>query len=95
MSREAAQAFVERLNTDQSFREQMIAAGDNGERLRAAQGAGFDITAEDLAELRREHRADELSEEDLQKIAGGSSTTEIVSMVGTAVSFVGFVAGLV
>jgi len=95
MSREAAQAFVERLNSDDAFRERMVAAGDNDARLRAAQEAGFDITADDLAELRREHRADELSEEDLQKIAGGMSTTEVVSAVGSAISFVGFVAGLV
>lgn len=95
MSREAAQAFVERLNDDEAFRETMIAADDNDTRLRTAQEAGFDITADDLDELRREHSVDELSEEDLQRIAGGGTTTEVVSAVGSAISFVGFVAGLV
>lgn len=94
MSREAAQAFVERLNDDEAFRDGLIAAGDNDARLRMAQDAGFDVTADDLAELRREHGADELSEEDLQKIAGGLSTSE-VSAIATAVSFVTMVAGLV
>ena len=73
MSREAAQAFVERLNDDDAFRETMIAADDNAARLRTAQEAGFDITADDLDELRREHSVDELSEEDLQRIAGAGA----------------------
>ena len=95
MSQEAAQAFVERVNDDETLRDQLIAAGDNDSRLRMAQEAGFDVTADDLAELRAQVGVDELSEEDLQKVAGGASTTEVATAVGTAVSFVTAVAALV
>ena len=46
MSQEAVQAFVERVNDDATFRDGLIAADDNDARLRIAQEAGFDITAE-------------------------------------------------
>lgn len=75
MSQEALQAFVERVNEDETFRDSLVAAGDNDVRLRIARDAGFDVTADDLVELRREHGVDELSEEDLQNIAGGMSHT--------------------
>jgi predicted ribosomally synthesized peptide with nif11-like leader len=81
MSQEAVQAFVERVNDDASFRDGLIAADDNDARLRIVQDAGFDVTAEDLAALRRQSGVEELSEEDLQKIAGGGTTgTEITAV---------------
>jgi len=81
MSQEAVQAFVERVNDDETFRDSLIAAADNDVRLQMAQAAGFDITAEDLAELRRQAGVEELSEEDLQRIAGGGTTgTEIAAV---------------
>lgn len=81
MSQEAMQAFVERVNDDETFRDGLIAADDNDVRLRIAQDAGFDITADDLAALRRQTGVEELSEEDLQKIAGGGTTgTEIAAV---------------
>jgi predicted ribosomally synthesized peptide with nif11-like leader len=81
MSQEAVQAFVERVNDDETFRDGLIAAGDNDGRLRIAQEAGFDITAEDFAELRAQH-VQELSEEDLEMIAGGGGATA-ASIMGT------------
>ena len=69
MSQEAMQAFVEHVNDDETFHDGLIAADDNDARLRIAQESGFDITAEDLAALRRQTGVEELSEEDLQRIA--------------------------
>jgi predicted ribosomally synthesized peptide with nif11-like leader len=82
MSQEAVQAFVERVNDDETFRDGLIAADGNDARLQIAQEAGFDITAEDFEQLRAQH-AQELSEEDLQMIAGGRGGT------GTAASILG------
>lgn len=96
MSQEAVQAFVARLNDDEAFRDELVASGDNDARLGIARAAGFDVTADDFAALRREHGIDELSEEDLQLIAGGMSKTgagvtmsfTVVSMVSIAAAFV-------
>ena len=94
MSQEAVQALVERVSDDETLRDQMIAAGDNDTRLRMAQEAGFDVTAEDLAELRAQAGVEELSEEDLQKIAGGAlNNTQVtiasgVMIVSGTVAFV-------
>ena len=86
MSQEATQAFVDRINEDETFRDQLVAAGDNEARVSLAQDAGFDVTAEDLAELRRQNNVEELSEDDLQKIAGGGTTGTTVSAVTLTVT---------
>src|SRR5262245_52799504 len=75
MSQAAVQAFVDRINEDETFRDQLVAAGSHDARLQMAQDAGFDVSADDLAELRRQNNVEELSEDDLQKIAGGADTT--------------------
>ena len=96
MSQEAVQAFVERVNSDEAFRNDLIEAGSNDVRLQKAQDAGFDVTAEDLADLRRQAGAEELSEDDLQKIAGGLSNTEVGAISGVAVALsIGIGAALV
>jgi len=85
MSQEALQAFVERVNDDESFRNGLVGAADNDARLRMAQDAGFDITAEDFAALRAQ-QMEELSEEDLQLIAGGKGGSgTAASIMGTAI----------
>ena len=74
MGQEAVQAFVERVNDDETFRDGLIAADGNDARLRIAQEAGFDITAEDFEELRSPH-AQELSEDDLADDRGWARGT--------------------
>lgn len=96
MSQEAAQAFVERVNDDEAFRNGLIAADSNDARLRMAQEAGFDVTEDDFAELRRQAGVEELSEEDLQQIAGGGDTGTAIAAVTLPVTMVAiWAAGLV
>lgn len=93
MSQEAVQAFVERVNDDEAFRDELVAAGDNDARLRIARAAGFDLTADDFTRLRAQHM-EELSEEDLQLIAGGKGgSTTAASIMGTAIVISGAVTG--
>ena len=95
MSEEAAHALVERVNTDEDFRNALMAADGAETRLRMAQDAGFDITADDLADMRRQAGFDELSEDDLQRIAGGQLTNTqvtIASGVMIVAGTVGFAA---
>ncbi|NTU54159.1 MAG: Nif11-like leader peptide family natural product precursor [Chlorobiaceae bacterium] len=48
MSVEHAKAFIEKMKTDEAFREQIMAIETPEERLKAIEGAGFDCTADDI-----------------------------------------------
>ena len=73
----AAQAFVERLSTDEGFRDQLAAAPTPEERLRIANDAGFAVGPDDVGAIRSAVGIEELSDEDLEKVAGGMSDTEM------------------
>ena len=74
MSMAAAHALVDRVDHDEMFRSALIGANGIESRLQMAQQAGFDVTAEDMAELRRETAVQDISERDLQRIRGGKLT---------------------
>ena len=96
MSQDGVQAFLDRVDKDESFRDQLLAADGKDARIQLARDSGFDVTEEDFDEIRRQHETEELSEEDLQKIAGGGATTfvsimasgNLVSSIVTAAMFV-------
>lgn len=72
MSVEQAKAFIEKLDNDKAFRSRVAKAESDEARLELAKAAGFDFTAEDLAAAIDEFSSEELSEEDLEAVAGGS-----------------------
>ena len=87
MSQAAVEAFVKRTEEDEAFRNELLEANSQEARIQLVRDAGYDVTADDLAELRRQV-AEELSEEDLEKIAGGAAgqTTWALSVGGGGIS---------
>src|SRR5262245_7449940 len=95
MSLEALQALVVRVSEDERLRNELLAGSSDDVRLGIIQAEGFDVTADDLAELRRQISV-ELSDEDLQNIAGGGSQTEdavVASLTVFGISGVTIAAG--
>ena len=50
MSVEQAKAFIERMKSDEAFREKVMAIEDAAGRLACIQGEGFDCEAEEINE---------------------------------------------
>ena len=78
MSAENVQAFIEKLNTDETFRDQIINTGSDEARLQNAKNAGFEFTLEEFwsaaEQLAARAESKELTEEQLETVAGGVQT---------------------
>lgn len=66
MSTEAANAFVERMKTDEEFQKRILAIKDAEERRVVACAEGYKFTADEYKEA-----AEVLSEDELDEVAGG------------------------
>ena len=66
MSEEQLKAFIEKLKADTSLQQKLKAAADSDAVLAIAKEAGFMISADDL-----KNAQSELSEEELEGVAGG------------------------
>ena len=69
MSKDQLSALLLRVKEDKEFAEKLKNAGDLDAAQVIAQEAGFDVTKEDWLSYKEEM---ELSDEDLEGIAGGS-----------------------
>ena len=67
MSKEAAQAFVEKMKSDEAFRARVMAEEDVEARMALIAAEGFDCSAEEIGALQ------ELAELDLSGVVGGGS----------------------
>ena len=67
MSDQAAGDFVARMQTDEAFRAEVLAAEVGEDRLAFVNGAGYDITAQDLVDATAT-----LSDADLAEVHGGT-----------------------
>ena len=67
MSEEQLKAFLEKVKDDTSLQEKLKAAADSDAILAVAKDAGFSISADDLKNAPQE----ELSDEELESVAGG------------------------
>ena len=65
MSIESAKAYIERVKTDEEFRDRVKSAEDKEARLALVKAEGFDFSVEDLSVV-----TGELSEEELDGVAG-------------------------
>ena len=70
MSEEQLKAFLEKVKADTSLQEKLKAAADSDAVLAIAKDAGFIISADDLRTL-HQFAPSELSEEELEGVAGG------------------------
>ena len=88
MSEEQLKGFLEAVNADAGLQEQLKAAADTDAVVEIAKAAGFVIYAEELEALVLQAQA-EMSEEELQGVAGGLDTmgTGILVASGTGIIF--------
>jgi len=66
MSLDQARAFIEKMKSDEAFRNRIIAIEDVDARLEAASDAGFEFTEAEIKSVQSE-----LSDDDLDQAAGG------------------------
>lgn len=83
MSRQSAVAFLERLSSDEEFASEVketLASTEGEERRDAISDLGYDFSDEELRkaleETDAEQKSGELSEEELESVAGGTLSFE-------------------
>ncbi len=92
MSIESANAFLDRLETDDEFRSQIEALGQDTEAVRAfAAAQGYDATPDEAREALLDRYGDELSPEMLESISAGVDSTTAIA-VGASLGAVATVA---
>ena len=64
--------MITKVQQDASLREALKAATDQDGRIAAFRAAGLDVTAQDLADAETSAQQDELSDADLEGVAGGT-----------------------
>jgi predicted ribosomally synthesized peptide with nif11-like leader len=69
MSEEQLKAFLEAVKADTGLQEKLNAAGDEDAVVEIAKGAGFAISSD---ELEKAMQRKELSDEELENVAGGT-----------------------
>ena len=77
MSEEQLKAFLEKVKGDTSLQEKLKAAADNDAVAAIAKDAGFSISADDL-----KNAQSEISEEELEGVAGGAGSWKAWLSVG-------------
>ena len=85
MSQEQLQAFIEKVQGDTRLQEKFKAAADSDAVLAIAKEAGFLITAEDIQESAKV----ELSDEELEGVAGGGCCLGDTGLVFELLSGIG------
>jgi len=85
MTEETVRAFAERITTDEEFARRLGSASSPDERLKMANDAGYDLSASDLSAIKTALSVEELSDEDLEKVAGGIGATTTAT-AGAAVA---------
>ncbi len=89
MTEEAIKSFVEKLSTDETFANKLASAATPEERLKIANDAGFAVSASDLSAIKTALSVEELSDEDLEKVAGGigaSTTATATTIAATTIA---------
>jgi predicted ribosomally synthesized peptide with nif11-like leader len=71
MSEQAAQAFIERMKTDEAFRAKTKAVEDTAEHLKLIKAEGFDCSAEEIAA-----QLTKLDETELEAIVAGEAKSQ-------------------
>ena len=71
MSEEQLKAFMEAVKADAGLQGQLKAAGDTDAVVAIAKAAGFVISSDELQRAQSEISQSEISEEELEGVAGG------------------------
>jgi len=81
MPEEQLKAFIEKVQGDNSLQEKLKAAADNDVVVAIAKEAGFSISADDLNKAQQS----EISDEELEGVAGGQEDTKRKSVINAVV----------
>ena len=84
MSEEQLKAFLEAVKADAGLQEKLKAAGDADAVVAIAKAEGFVISAEELKKSHKGFQA-EISEEELESVAGGGCYVDTVKASLTTV----------
>jgi predicted ribosomally synthesized peptide with nif11-like leader len=77
MSANDVSALFDRLSTDDAFANELAAVNSDPAAVQQLIAeAGFDVTGEEVLDTFLEHYGDQLTEEQLAAIAGGSATDD-------------------
>lgn len=76
MSDEQLAALIAKIKQDDQLRQQLQSAEDLEAAIALAQQAGFDVNKEDWLNHQRQHSAQELSDAELEQVAGGKDTDQ-------------------
>ena len=71
MSVEQLKAFVEKVKSDTNLQEKVKAAASPEAAMEVAKAAGFSITLEDISSMQSGTEEEDLSDEELEGMAGG------------------------
>ena len=89
MSVEQAEAFMNRVESDEAFAAELESLKDDQAAVQAAVvAAGFDATPEEIRDAFADRFGDQLTEEQLATIAGGLDDWQI-GLIGAAPLIVG------
>ncbi len=83
MSVKSAKALMEKIKSDPKFGKKIEDAKDNKARMAIIRSAGFDFTQEEMKQAVKPAEG-ELSDEDLEAVAGGSSAPWVAVGTGAA-----------
>ena len=93
MSVEQAEAFMNRVESDEAFAAELESLKDDQAAVQAAVvAAGFDATPDEIRDAFVDRFGDELTEEQLAAIAGGLDVNDPALIVGITVGVVQVVA---
>lgn len=79
--------MVKKIQADQDLRQALEGATDTGSRIAAFRKAGLTVTAEDLENAKSSVGTGELSDADLERVAGGSATSWTIVTLQTLAAF--------
>ena len=85
MSEDQLKAFLEKVKADTSLQEKLKAAADANAVIGIAKEAGFMISADDLTKEIQRLQQLELSEEELEGVAGGKNLAEDLKDFGVLI----------
>ncbi len=75
MSVQSAKDFIAKVKEDKSLADSLESAADDDARRKIAAGTGCDFTKDDMKAALSEGGSKQLSDDDLDTVAGGSSGT--------------------
>jgi len=71
MAKQQALNFLQKIKEDENFKAKIQETQNSDQFIELAKSEGYDITLDDLENVIKENLNDELSDKDLESVAGG------------------------